>query len=63
MVTTEWGFAAVVLSLHQQLDASLADTYGWPATLNDAEILTHLVQLNKQRVAEEAASSVRYLRP
>ena len=62
-VTHETGLAAVVLSLHQQLDAAVADAYGWPATLNDAEILTHLVQLNQQRAAEEAVGSVRYLRP
>ena len=61
--TYEQGLAAVVLSLHQQLDAAVADAYGWPATLSDAEILTHLVQLNQQRVAEEAAGTVRYLRP
>ncbi|ALW86883.1 DNA methyltransferase [Hymenobacter sedentarius] len=61
--THEQGLAAVVLSLHQQLDAAVAEAYGWPATLPDAEILTRLVQLNQQRAAEEAAGTVRYLRP
>ncbi|GAB3590277.1 hypothetical protein [Hymenobacter daeguensis] len=41
----------------------MADTHGWPATLSDAEVLTRLMQLNQQRVAEEAAGTVRYLRP
>jgi hypothetical protein len=61
--THEQGLAAVVLSLHQQLDAAVAEAYGWPATLPDAEILTRLVQLNRQRAAEEAAGTVRDLRP
>ena len=61
--THEQGLAAVVLSLHQQLDAAVAEAYGWPATLPDAEVLTRLVQLNQQRAAEEAAGTVRYLRP
>ena len=61
--THEMGLAAVVLSLHQQLDVAVVNAYGWPAPLSDAEILTHLVQLNQQRVAEEGAGTVRYLRP
>jgi hypothetical protein len=59
----ENGLAAIVLSLHQQLDVAVASAYGWPATLSDAEILTHLVQLNLERATEEAAGIVRYLRP
>lgn len=61
--THEQGLAAIVLNLHHQLDAAVADAYGWPATLSDAEVLTRLMQLNQQRVAEEAAGTVRYLRP
>ena len=61
--THEQGLAAVVLDLHQQLDAAVADAYGWPATLSDAEVLTRLMHLNQQRLAEEAAGTVRYLRP
>ncbi len=62
-VTHENGLAAVVLELHKQLDAAVADAYGWPVALPDAELLTRLVQLNQQRAAEEAAGTVRYLRP
>ena len=61
--THENGLAAVVLNLHQQLDAAVATAYGWSTTLSDAEILTNLVQLNQQRAIEEAGGSVRYLRP
>ncbi|WP_426058440.1 type IIL restriction-modification enzyme MmeI [Hymenobacter sp. B1770] len=57
------GLASVVFSLHQQLDAAVADAYAWPAPLPDAEILTRLVRLNHERAQEEAAGHVRYLRP
>ncbi len=57
------GLASVVLSLHQQLDAAVADAYGWPHDLPDSEILTRLVRLNHERAAEEAAGQIRYLRP
>ncbi|WP_242509992.1 class I SAM-dependent DNA methyltransferase [Hymenobacter persicinus] len=57
------GLASVVLSLHQQLDAAVAEAYGWPPALPDADILTRLVRLNHERAAEEAAGTVRYLRP
>ncbi|MGI4867574.1 MAG: hypothetical protein ACRYFZ_26880 [Janthinobacterium lividum] len=61
--THEHGLAAVVLSLHQQLDAAVAAAYGWPADLPEAELLVRLVQLNHTRAAEEKAGTVRYLRP
>ena len=61
--THEHGLAAVVLSLHQQLDAAVDEAYGWPADLPDADILTRLLQLNYARQQEEAAGTVRYLRP
>ena len=57
------GLASVVLSLHQQLDAAVAEAYHWPAALPDAEILTRLVRLNHERAAEEQAGIIRYLRP
>lgn len=62
-ITHQQGLVGVLVSLHQQLDVAVATAYGWPVTLSDAEILTHLVQLNQQRAAEEAAGTVRYLRP
>lgn len=39
------GLAAVVLSLHQQLDATVAEAYNWPADLHKPELLQHLVYL------------------
>jgi hypothetical protein len=61
--THEHGLAAVVLSLHQQLDAAVAAAYHWPADLPAPDLLTRLVQLNHQRRQEEAAGTIRYLRP
>lgn len=49
--------------IHQQLDAAVAAAYGWPAQMEEAEILERVVALNAQRAAEEAAGTVRYLRP
>jgi hypothetical protein len=62
-VTNQLGLASVVLNLHQQLDREVAAAYGWAADLSETELLTKLVRLNKQRVAEEAAGVVHYLRP
>jgi hypothetical protein len=62
-ITHEQGLVTVLLSLHQQLDIAVTNAYGWSETLSDAEILTSLVQLNHRRTVEEAASTVRYLRP
>ena len=38
-------------NLHATLDAAVADAYGWPAGLADAEILERLLALNLQRAA------------
>ena len=41
-------------NLHATLDdAAVADAYGWPAGLADAEILERLLALNLQRAAQE----------
>jgi hypothetical protein len=62
------GLASVVLSLHQQLDAAVAEAYGWPPDLPDRsdgplDVLARLVALNHERAREEAAGTIRYLRP
>jgi hypothetical protein len=61
--THENGLAAVVRELHRQLDIAVAAAYGWPDALADADLLMRLVQLNRQRAAEETVGQVRYLRP
>ena len=48
---------------HEELDAAVAEAYGWPVDLPEQEVLTRLVALNKERAAEEARGEVRWLRP
>lgn len=59
----EQGLIGLLRQLHDELDAAVAEAYGWPADLPEAEILERLVQLNAQRAAEEAAGHIRWLRP
>jgi hypothetical protein len=49
--------------LHDDLDRAVADAYGWPWPLTDAEILERVVALNAARSAEEAKGHIRWLRP
>ena len=57
------GLIAILKEDHDRLDEAVAAVYGWPADLSDAEILTRLVALNKQRTQEEAQGTIRWLRP
>ena len=61
------GLVGVLKDLHDELDAAVLQAYGWPdlsATDADTpELLNRLVALNAQRAAEEAAGTVRWLRP
>lgn len=59
----ESGLVGVLREIHDDLDAAVAEAYGWPADLSGDEILVRLVALNHERAAEEAAGSVRWLRP
>lgn len=59
----EQGLISILHQLHDDLDEAVFAAYGWPSTLSDEEILQHLVDLNAQRVAEEAAGHIRWLRP
>lgn len=49
--------------LHDDLDRAVADAYGWPWPMTDAEILERVVALNAQRAKEEAEGKIRWLRP
>ncbi len=40
-------------NIHGRLDAAVADAYGWPANLADAEILERLLALNLERAGAE----------
>jgi hypothetical protein len=59
----EQGLVSILLQLHTELDAAVADAYGWPVNLTEEEILEKLVALNKERAAEEANGLIRWLRP
>jgi hypothetical protein len=57
------GLVAVLQQLHDELDAAVADAYGWPAYLPNDAILQRLAELNARRAAEEASGLIRWLRP
>lgn len=57
------GLVLIIKELHEQIDRATFDTYGWPHTLRDEEILARLVALNAERAEEEARGLVRWLRP
>jgi len=53
----------ILKDIHDRIDAVVAEAYGWPVDLSDEEILFRLVDLNKERAAEEAQGHIRWLRP
>jgi hypothetical protein len=57
------GRVLILKELHDQIDAAVADAYGWPRDLTGDQILERLVALNAERAREEAAGQVRWLRP
>ena len=57
------GLISVLKEIHDELDAAVANAYGWPQDLSNEEILFRLVGLNRERVAEEANGTIRWLRP
>ncbi|HRP82958.1 MAG TPA: hypothetical protein PLY76_13765 [Flavobacteriales bacterium] len=69
----EQGLVGILKQLHDELDAAVAEAYGWSglrhsgpdpeSRLPTDEILSRLVALNTERAAEEANGQVRWLRP
>lgn len=53
----------ILRDLHDELDALVAEAYGWPWPMAREEILERLVALHGERVAEEARGQIRWLRP
>jgi len=49
--------------IHDELDATVIDAYGWSQNISDEEILEQLVALNADRAAEERNGLIRWLRP
>jgi hypothetical protein len=59
----EKGLISVLKQIHEDLDAAVADAYGFPPNLSDEQILQRLVALNHERAEEEKQGFIRYLRP
>lgn len=57
------GLIGILRDLHDQIDAIVAEAYGWPVGLSDENILSRLVALNNERREEEARGHIRWLRP
>ena len=60
--------APIVDRLHEQIDAAVAQAYGWGddwrnGDLPPSEIVARLVELNHDRAAEEETGTIRWLRP
>jgi len=53
------GLVGILRDIHDQIDAAVAEAYGWPLDLSDDEILHLLVDLNRARAAEEAQGHIR----
>ena len=53
----------VLKDMHDELDALVAKAYGWEWPLTKEVILERLVALHDERVKEEKAGKVRWLRP
>lgn len=62
-VVHDAALVSTLKQLHDDLDAAVADAYGWSWPLTDAEILEKVVALNAARAAEEAKGHIRWLRP
>ena len=59
----EQGLIGILKGLHDQINATVAEAYGWPVGLSDEEILCRLVTLNEKRAEEEVTGQIRWLRP
>lgn len=57
------GLVGILRDIHDRIDAEVAAAYGWADDPDDETILMRLVDLNRERVAEEAAGQIRWLRP
>jgi hypothetical protein len=57
------GLVSMLKEMHDRLDEAVAEAYGWPADLSNAEILACLAELNRERAAEEKSGTIHWLRP
>jgi len=59
----EKGLVGILRQIHDELDAAVAQAYGWDTDLAEADILARLVELNHKRAEEEKDGIIRWLRP
>jgi hypothetical protein len=59
----ELAACGVLRDLHDELGRLVAEAYGWPWPMEKEEILVRLVALHDERIQEEKAGQVRWLRP
>ena len=57
------GLVGILQRLHDDLDRAVLAAYGWPADIGDDDLLTRLVNLNRERAEEEWRGKIRWLRP
>jgi len=57
------GQVVILKNLHDELNATVAAAYGWPASLPATEVAKRIEALNRERAAEEAGGLIRWLRP
>ena len=57
------GLIGILRQIHDEIDVSTAEAYGWPTDLSDEDILKRLVALNRERALEETKGLIRWLRP
>jgi hypothetical protein len=56
-------FVSTLKQIHDDLDLAVLQSYGWPHSITDDQILENLVALNAQRAEEERNGLIRWLRP
>ncbi len=57
------GLVLILGEHHDAIDAAVTAAYGWPADVGAEEILSRLLDLNRERCREEGRGQVRWLRP
>jgi hypothetical protein len=57
------GVVGVLRRLHDDLDRAVLAAYGWPTDISDDDLLSRLVDLNRERAEEEWRGKTRWLRP
>lgn len=57
------GLVLILDERHHEIDAAVAEAYGWPTGIAEEEAFAALVALNARRAEDEARGMVQWLRP